>query len=123
MLKSTLLLGAGIAIGAGAIHGLHAATGPSVYVVYEANIADEAAYTKDLPDVQKIIKETGGNRIAGGFNKAKASMGKPPENRFVIVQWPDMAAWEKGWNGGIKEWVEKHAPNARQVLVEGVEAK
>jgi hypothetical protein len=43
MLKSALLLGAGIAIGAGAIQGLHAATGSTVYSVYEANITDEAA--------------------------------------------------------------------------------
>jgi hypothetical protein len=35
MLKSALLLGAGIAIGAGAIQDLHAATGPVVYSVFE----------------------------------------------------------------------------------------
>ena len=43
MLKSALLLGAGIAIGAGAIQLLHAATGPVVYSVFEANVKDEAA--------------------------------------------------------------------------------
>jgi hypothetical protein len=67
MLKSALLIGAGITIGAVAIHGLHAATAPAVYAVFEANVADEAAYTKALPEVQKVIKENGGNLIAVWF--------------------------------------------------------
>jgi hypothetical protein len=45
----------------------HAAAGPEVYAVYEANIKDEAAYKNALPDAQKIIKEAGGVYIAGGF--------------------------------------------------------
>ena len=124
MLKSGLLLGAGIAIGAGAIQVLHAATGPSVYAVYEANVADEAAYTKALPDVQKVIKEHGGALIAGGFNKTKLISGKPPVgNRFVIIHWNSESDYQKALDGGIKAWVEKNAPDARQIMVEGVEAK
>jgi hypothetical protein len=75
MLKSALLLGAGIAIGAGAIQGLHAASGAPVYTVYEANITDEASCTKALPDVEKWIKENHGTRVAGGFNKTKLVSG------------------------------------------------
>jgi len=72
MLKSALLVTASMIVGAGSVqllHSVNAATGPSAYVVYEANITDEAAYTKALPDVEKIIKESGGTRIAGGFYK------------------------------------------------------
>jgi uncharacterized protein (DUF1330 family) len=126
MLKSVLLVTASMVIGGGSVqllNSVNAATGPSAYVVYEANITDEAAYTKALPDVEKIIKETGGIRIAGGFNKAKLTTGKPPVgNRYVIVRWDSLDAQEKAWDGGIKAWVEKYAPNARQVVVEGVEA-
>jgi uncharacterized protein (DUF1330 family) len=125
MLKSALLVTSSMIVGAGGVqllHSVNAASGPSAYVVYEANITDEAAYTKGLPDVEKIIKETGGTRIAGGFNKAKLSIGKPPVgNRYVIVRWDSQDAQEKAWNGGIKAWVEKYAPEARQVVVEGVE--
>src|SRR5262249_28074005 len=78
MLKSALLVTAGIIVGAGALQALKAAEGPGIYTVYEANIQDEAAYTAALPEVEKYIKENGGMRVAGGFNKAKLIDGKPP---------------------------------------------
>jgi len=123
MLKSALLLGAGIAIGAGAIQGLHAATGPAVYTVYEANVTDEAAYTKALPDIQKMIKENGGGYVAGGFNKTKLVSGLPVGNRYVIVRWDNEADFTKFMDGGAKAWIQKNAPDARQIIVEGAEAK
>jgi hypothetical protein len=124
MLKSALLLGAGIAIGAGAIQGLHAATGPGVYSVYEANVKDEAAYAKALPEVQKIIKENTGVYVAGGFNKAKLTSGKEPVgNRYVIFRWDSAEAFEKGQNAGIRAWTQKNAPDAREVMTEAVEMK
>ena len=55
-----LVLGAG-----GATLYTHAATGPAFYAVYEANVTDEDAYKKALPDAQKIIKDAGGVYIAG----------------------------------------------------------
>ena len=124
MLKSVLLLTAGIVIGAGAIQGINAAGGSPVYNVYEANVTDEAAYTKALPDVEKVIKENGGVRIAGGFNKAKLVNGKTPVgNRYVVIRWDNEAAFTKAQEGGIKAWLEKNAPaDYRQVLVEGVDA-
>jgi uncharacterized protein (DUF1330 family) len=118
MLKSALLLGAGIAIGAGAIQGIHAATGPAVYAVYEANVKDEAAYTAALPEVEKMLKEHGAQRVAGGFNKTKTISGAPVGNRYVILKWDDMASFDKAYNGGIKAWIEKNAPDARQVVSE-----
>jgi hypothetical protein len=124
MLKSALLVGAGIAIGAGAIHGLHAATGAQVYTVYEANITDEASYTKALPEVEKYIKENGGTRVGGGFNKTKLISGQPAVgNRYVLVRWENEGAFDKAMGAGLKAWVDKHGNGARQILVEGVEAK
>ena len=63
MLKSALLIGAAIVVGAGAIQGLHAASGPMVLTTYEANIKDEAGYTAALPEVEKYIKDNGGQRL------------------------------------------------------------
>jgi hypothetical protein len=124
MLKSALLLGAGIAIGAGAIHGLHAATGAQVYTVYEANITDEASYTKALPEVEKYIKENGGTRVGGGFNKTKLISGQPAVgNRYVLVRWENEGAFDKAMDAVLKAWIDKHGNGARQILVEGVEAK
>ena len=124
MLKSALLVGAGIAIGTGAIHGLHAATGAPVYTVYEAKIADEASYTKALPEVEKYIKENGGTRVGGGFNKTKLISGSPAVgNRYVIVRWENEGAFTKAMDAGLKAWIDKNGNGARQILVEGVEAK
>ena len=124
MLKSALLLGAGIAIGAGAIQGIHAATGPAIYTVYEANVKDEAAYTAALPDVDKIIKDNTGVRVAGGFNKAKSVNGTAVGNRYVVIKWESEAAFDKAQKGGLEAWIKKNAPaDARQIVVEAVETK
>jgi uncharacterized protein (DUF1330 family) len=102
----------------------HAATGPAFYAVYEANVTDEDAYKKALPEAQKIIKEAGGVYIAGGFNKAKVDHGKPEAgNRVVIIRYENEAAYDKFYNGGGKAWIDKHAPDARELKVEGVEQK
>jgi hypothetical protein len=85
---------------------------------------DEDAYKKALPEVQKIIKENSGVYLAGGFNKAKTDFGKPEAgNRFVIIRYDSEAGYDKFWNGGGKAWIEKYAPQARSVRVEGVEPK
>jgi uncharacterized protein (DUF1330 family) len=102
----------------------HAAGGPAFYAVYEANVTDEDAYKKVLPDAQKIIKDAGGVYIAGGFNKAKVDHGGPPAgNRYVIIRYESEAAYDKFYNGGGKEWIDKNAPQARELKVEGVEQK
>ena len=118
MLKSALLIGAGVIIGAGAIQGLHAAAGGAVYTVYEATVKDEASYSKDLPQVAEMLKEHHGTRIAGGFNKAKATMGAPAGNRYVIIKFDNEADNNAFWEKGGKAWVEKHAPDARNIVVE-----
>jgi uncharacterized protein (DUF1330 family) len=95
-----------------------------VYTVYEAHVTDEAAYSKALSDVQKIIKDSGGVYIAGGFNKAKLDHGGPAVgNRYVIIRFENEAAFNKYWSGGGKEWIDKNAPEARQLQVEGIEPK
>ena len=114
-----LVLGAG-----GAALYTHAATGPAIYNVYEANVTDEDAYKKALPEVQKIIKENSGAYLAGGFNKAKVDFGKSEiGNRYVIIRYDSEAAYDKFWSSGGKAWIEKYAPQARSVRVEGAEPK
>jgi len=85
-------------------------------------VTDEAAYTKALPDVEKVIKENSGVRVAGGFNKAKLIDGKTPvANRYVILKWDSEEAFAKAEAGGIKAWLTKNAPaDYRQIMVEGI---
>jgi uncharacterized protein (DUF1330 family) len=126
MLKSALLVTASMVVGAGAVQLLHAAGSSPLYTVAEINVKDRAAYEKDLPDAMKLIKDGAGVYLAGGFEKAKADVGAPPPNRFVIIRYDGGAdAYDKVWNGGLKAWTEKHANIAdfRIIRVEGVEAK
>jgi uncharacterized protein (DUF1330 family) len=123
LLTTAAIVTSGI-IGAGTVQYLHAAGGPEIYNVYETNVTDEDAYKKALPEVLKLVKENGGVYLAGGFNKAKVDHGSPAAgNRFVIIRYPDEAAYDKFWNGGGSAWLEKNAPHARSVKVEGAEMK
>ena len=77
-----------------------------------------------LPEVEKYIRYNGGQRLAGGFNKAKLVDGTGAVgNRYVIVSWPNAAAFEKAQSDGLKAWIDKHGNGARQIMVEGVEPK
>ena len=60
MLKSALLVTASMVIGAGSVQllrSVNAATGPSAYEIYEANITDEAAYTKACRMLKRLSKK------------------------------------------------------------------
>jgi uncharacterized protein (DUF1330 family) len=116
--QAPLMLASALAIGA-AGGAAFAQSKVPVYSVFEAHVKDEAAYAKALPEVQKLIKDQGGEYIAGGFNKTKMQSGTPAGNRYVVIKWEDMAAFDKAFNNGIKAWVDKNAPDARQLVVEG----
>ena len=76
--KIALALAAGFALGAGAIHGLHAASAPPAYVIEEIEVKDEGGYKNDfLPAAQKAIEDNGGKYIAGGFNQTFSISGQP----------------------------------------------
>jgi hypothetical protein len=71
-LVTTAIAAACFVLGAGgATLYSHADTGPAVFDIFENNVTDEATYKAALPDVIKMIKDNGGEYIAGGFNKTK----------------------------------------------------
>ena len=95
--KFALALATGFSLGAGAIHGLHAAASPPAYVINEINVKDEDGYKKDfLPGAQKAIDDNGGKYIAGGFNKTFSITGQPPADRVVILQFENMTKSRRG---------------------------
>jgi uncharacterized protein (DUF1330 family) len=96
---------------------------PVIYSVFENSVTDEAAYKQVLPEALKITKDGGGVYIAGGFNKSVVDHGGPPvANRLVIIRFPNAATHDKWWNDGAKAWIDKNAPQARNMRVEGVDA-
>ena len=128
MLKSALMIATSIAVGAGAVQLLHAAGSPPAYFIAMANVKDQDGYVKDfLPKIQQVMKETGGEYVAGGMNKTTVITGMEPPNRVVILKWPNAEAVKKfRENGGAKireEVGQKYADWKAEWLVEGVEEK
>ncbi len=116
-------LAAGFALGAGAIHGLHAAAAPPAYVISEIAVQDESGYKNDfLPAAQKAMEGNGGKYIAGGFNKTFSITGQPPANRVVILQFENMDK-VKAWRDAARDAQEKIGKKYaafRTFAVEGV---
>ena len=78
MLKSALLVSAGILIGVGANAVLAQNNAPS-YMVAEINVKDQATYeASGVVQLREQIKAGGGKLIAGGYNKAIAYEGSNP---------------------------------------------
>ena len=121
--KVALALGVGFALGAGAIHGLHAAASPPAYVIGEIAVKDEAGYKNDfLAAAQKAIDDNGGKYLAGGFNKTFSITGEPPANRVVILQFENMdkvRAWRDVARDAQEKIGNKYA-TFRTFAVEGV---
>ena len=64
--------------------------------------------------------------LAGGFNKTTSYTGFQAANRFVIIQYPSADAWNKLWNGGLKDhqnMVGNKYADVRILSVESVEMK
>jgi len=129
MLKSALLVTAGIVVGAGAIGALHAQNNAPYYLVAEINVKDQKAYEASGVDkVRDGMKANGtGKLIAGGYNKATAIDADSVANRVLIFQYPNKEAMEKDWKDNIAPWEMK--PEVRKLAdfhaigVEGVEPK
>jgi uncharacterized protein (DUF1330 family) len=113
-------------LGLGAASVLHAQVKPPAYVFAEIDVKDQDGYTKDyLPKAVANIKETRGKYLAGGFNKAISLSGAPPNNRVVLLQFPDIEA--------AKAFGEKDKPleadvgskyaSFRAIGIEGMEQK
>jgi uncharacterized protein (DUF1330 family) len=101
LMAVSLLLGAGGAT-------IYAQSNVPIYAVAEINVKDKDGYDKVLPMALDLIKAGGGKYIAGGYNKSKSIMGAPPPNRYVLIRYDGGAeAFDKVWNGGLKDWVEK----------------
>jgi uncharacterized protein (DUF1330 family) len=128
MLKSALLVTAGIVVGAGAISALHAQGNAPYYEVTQINVKDQTGYEASGVDkVRDALKASGAKLLAGGYNKATAIEGAPPANRYLIFAYPDKAVHDKVWADNIRPWMErvkgKYVGEFRTIGVEAVEQK
>jgi uncharacterized protein (DUF1330 family) len=106
MLKSALLMTAGIAVGFGANAVLAQSNAP-YYEVAEINVTDQPTYEASGVDkVRDAIKAGGAKLIAGGYNKTQSYDGAPVANRYLIFQFPSKEAHDKFWKESAKPWAE-----------------
>jgi uncharacterized protein (DUF1330 family) len=119
----SLTLIAGIAIGAVAVHSLHAQSKPMAYVVAENIVNDPSAYTKDfLPVVRKVIEEGGGKYLARG-GKTVAMHGAVPPPRVVILQFDSLdkaQAWADSPAAKAAFAVGEKSATLHDYIVEGI---
>src|ERR1700694_4104030 len=82
--KMALAMLASAALGAAAVHGLHAQAKPPVYLVSEIDVTNVDAYTKEyVPLARAAIKKTGGKLLAASQNVTSLE-GAPQKSRVTI---------------------------------------
>src|ERR1700730_5999922 len=103
--KASLALLAGVALGGGAVQGLHAQATPPVYLVSEVDVTNPEAYGKEFaPKVQASIKAAGGHSLAiggsGGVGAGNVTAfdGVPPK-RVAIQGWGSLEQLRAWYNG------------------------
>jgi uncharacterized protein (DUF1330 family) len=52
-----------------------------------------------LPQAHKELHEAGAKIIAGGWDNAVSLAGIAPKNRYVVIQFENMEALDKWWQG------------------------
>jgi uncharacterized protein (DUF1330 family) len=101
MLKTTLVVTAGILIGAGSAQMLHAQMKPPAYQIAIIDVKDDAGYKQAVADVRKRISDMGGKFIvtagAGGGTGQLTSPTGDKANRVVVTEWSNMDAANKWW--------------------------
>jgi uncharacterized protein (DUF1330 family) len=104
--KITLAAVAGAALGAAAVHGLHAQTKPKAYSVTEVEVIDTAALAQYVPTVVADVAVAGGMPVNNPGGKTVALVGEAPK-RVVINEWSSLDKAQAFYNSG--DW-KKLAP-------------
>jgi uncharacterized protein (DUF1330 family) len=120
-LKIALAVAAGSALGAAAMHGLHAQAKPKVYSVTEIEVIDEAAQKIYGPVAVAEVGFGGGRPINTPGGTITARVGEAPK-RVAITEWATLDKAQAFYDS--KDW-KKLAPQRdkaqkviRQYLVE-----
>jgi uncharacterized protein (DUF1330 family) len=88
--KLGLAMLAGLGLGAGAVHELHAQAEPPAYVISEIDVIDENGYANEyIPLANKALAASGQKRLVLGGNTL-AIDGEPPKSRIVLSVFENM---------------------------------
>jgi uncharacterized protein (DUF1330 family) len=125
-MKVQLALGMaiGLALGATAVHALHAQARPPIYYVAEVDVTDPDGYIKEfVPKAATSVEAYGGRTLAAG-NKVAAIEGTPPKNRVVVMRWESLEqlrAWrDSARYKEARKIGDKYAASVRAFAVESL---
>lgn len=103
-LKIALATVVGAAIGAAAIHGLHAQTKPKAYTVTELETLDTKAAADVANRITKMQEGAGGRNFRTGGGKVTGMEGPPPPQRIAITEWDNLDKAQAFFTS--KEWAD-----------------
>ena len=87
--NTVLAVVAGAALGAAAVHGLHAQAKPKAYLITETEALDAAAVAAYGPLIRPVIDAAGARRLNTPGGKTVAFVGEPPK-RIAISEWESL---------------------------------
>ncbi len=123
LLTPALTLFAGIAIGAVAVHSLHAQAKPPGYYIAEITVKDQDGYMKEfVPPATKSLQESGGKFVIRG-GKTVATQGAAPAPRVVVIQFDSLDKAEAWWNSPAQKTAQAIGDKYgtfRSFIVEGL---
>ena len=124
--KLTIMLFIGVAVGAMAVHGLHAQAKPPVFYVGEIDVTDEAGYQKEFVPQAGAAAQAGGARFLARGGQTTTLLGDPVKKRVVIYQWESMDQL-RGWFNSAEQKklrdVQAKYSKVRAYAVEGIAPK
>ena len=112
---------AGIAIGAAAVHALHAQAKPPAYVIAEIDVTNPEPYDKEyVPPAAKAITDGGGKYIVRG-GATVAIFGAPPKPRIAVMVFESMEKVQAAFNSSAYKEAKKAGDKYAKFRVYAVE--
>ena len=122
-IKYALAMGAGFALGAAVVQGLHAQARPPAYYIAEITVNDQEAYIKEFAARGlKPIQEEGAKFLVRG-GKPISIQGAPPAPRVTVIQFDSMDKAQAWWNSPANKDIQaigQRYATFRSYLVEGI---
>lgn len=106
----------GVAIGAVAIHGLHAQAKPKAYTITELEVLDAAAMTTYVPAVQAAQKAAGGIPYRTGGGKIVSMEGAAAPKRVAITEWNSLDQAEAFFNSAAWKDLKAQRDKATKII-------
>ena len=114
---------AAFALGAVAIHGLHAQTRAPIYLIEEVQVTDTDGFMKEAAPKFQAANKAGGVRALAAGGKVTAIEGDPPKPRVIIQVWDSAEKMQEFRNSRdykeAREVADKYA-KFRVFAVEGI---